>query len=235
MKLKMVETRNVLAIKELMQNIQNRSEQVPGLGLVYGCTGYGKTRAAVWYAVHNSSIYVRAKEIWTPAWMLRDISYELGVYAYSSTERCFLQLQKTIAERKKLIIIDQADYIEKKNKLLNTIMDLYDYTAVPFVLVGTEELAHRLARHNQFWRRTSQVAMMQPLGKEEVTQVAEELCGLEVQDGATQGILQVTNGSIGEYVVLLEEMEKGARQKGQAIIDKSIVELAAKRLMRRGA
>ena len=44
---------------KMMNNLQNRAEGVPGMGLVYGEPGLGKTQTINWWAFKNNAILVR--------------------------------------------------------------------------------------------------------------------------------------------------------------------------------
>ena len=48
MKKVFVKTNNVKRFITMMNNLQNRAEGVPGMGLVYGGPGLGKTQAIKW-------------------------------------------------------------------------------------------------------------------------------------------------------------------------------------------
>lgn len=50
MKKVFVKTNNVKRFITMMNNLQNRAEGVPGMGLVYGEPGLGKTQTINWWA-----------------------------------------------------------------------------------------------------------------------------------------------------------------------------------------
>lgn len=56
-----VKTRNVKNFIGLMNNLIDKSNEVPKMGLVYGDPGLGKTQTAVWWATRNDAVYVRAQ------------------------------------------------------------------------------------------------------------------------------------------------------------------------------
>ena len=53
MKKVFVKTNNVKRFITMMNNLLNRAEGVPGMGLVYGEPGLGKTQAIKWWAFKN--------------------------------------------------------------------------------------------------------------------------------------------------------------------------------------
>ena len=56
MKKVFVKTNNVKRFITMMNNLQNRAEGVPGMGLVYGEPGLGKTQTINWWAFKNNAI-----------------------------------------------------------------------------------------------------------------------------------------------------------------------------------
>ena len=52
-----VKAHNVKNILELMNNLIDKSNEIPKMELVYGNPGLGKTRVAVWWANRNDAIF----------------------------------------------------------------------------------------------------------------------------------------------------------------------------------
>ncbi len=48
MKHKIVEVKNMIKTEQLLDNLLNRSSIVPGIGLIHGPSGFGKTTAVEW-------------------------------------------------------------------------------------------------------------------------------------------------------------------------------------------
>ena len=49
-------TQNVKNFITMMNNLQNRADGVPGMALVYGEPGLGKTQAVLWWAAQNDAV-----------------------------------------------------------------------------------------------------------------------------------------------------------------------------------
>ena len=86
-------TRNVERFTEAMDRLQNRESNVPGMALIYGSPGLGKTKTALWWAVQNDGIFVRTKKLMTGHWLLEEICAELGESPMSRTADLFRQIQ----------------------------------------------------------------------------------------------------------------------------------------------
>ena len=66
MKKVFVKTNNVKRFVTMMNNLQNRAEGVPGMGLVYRDPGLGKTQAINWWALKNDALLIRCTQLMTP-------------------------------------------------------------------------------------------------------------------------------------------------------------------------
>ena len=72
-----VKTRNVKNFIGLMNNLIDKSNEVPKMGLVYGDPGLGKTQTAVWWATRNDAVYVRAQNKMTSRWLMEKLFLSL--------------------------------------------------------------------------------------------------------------------------------------------------------------
>ena len=83
MRKKFVKTNNVKKFITMMNNLQNRAEGVPGMGLVYGEPGLGKTYAITWWAMQNNAVFIRCTNNMSSRWLLEELVEELGEIPYS--------------------------------------------------------------------------------------------------------------------------------------------------------
>lgn len=89
MKKVFVKTNNVKRFITMMNNLQNRAEGVPGMALVYGEPGLGKTQTINWWAFKNNAILVRCTQLMSARWLLSEILEEMGeIYGYKISD-CF--------------------------------------------------------------------------------------------------------------------------------------------------
>src|SRR5574344_2673098 len=71
MKAKFIRTRNVKNFITTINNLHNRAAGVPGMALIYGEPGLGKTQSALWWAANNDASWVSAKQSMSVRWLLR--------------------------------------------------------------------------------------------------------------------------------------------------------------------
>lgn len=202
-------TKNIQELLTAMDMLTTRNLDIPGLGLVHGKAGYGKTKAVQWYATQFDCPYIRAKAIWTPKSMLQDICAELEMDPEKTTLNIFRQIQSELTERSRLIIIDEADYLTTNKKLLETLRDIHDITGSSFVLVGMGEIRNKLYKHRQFWSRISQVIEFEALSLEEISFIASKLADLSFDKPSTlEEFKKLTKGFFRDTCVGISHLER---------------------------
>lgn len=92
MKKVFVKTKNVKRLITMMNNLKNRDEGIPGMGLVYGEPGLGKTYAITWWALQNDEILIRSANLMSARWLLEEIVEELGEIPYNKFSDIFNQV-----------------------------------------------------------------------------------------------------------------------------------------------
>ena len=96
-----------------MTRIMVREDGVPGMGLLYGEPGLGKTKTSLWWAARNDGIFVRTKKLMTGRWLLEEIVAELGEAPAFRTADLFRQIRDQLLERPRAIFIDEIDYCRR--------------------------------------------------------------------------------------------------------------------------
>lgn len=199
-----------------------------GLAIIDGRTGTGKTMTMKWYHVNNRPcIYLRSHKNWSTLWMIEDLAAQVLGEAKKTLRANVRELIEELKRYPRLIIIDEADRILKKDNLLETIRDLHDFTNSPLALVsegrGREVVARKSAR---FWRRVSQVVEFGNLSVADVQVIGKELADLEIPKVQAEIIHQdAAAGVFGEVMVRLGKLEELVKANpGQGVSGK-VVEL----------
>jgi DNA transposition AAA+ family ATPase len=235
MKQKFIQTDNVRRLQEAAAALEKRQEGVPGLGLVCGNAGFGKTKSIQWHTLRSNSIYLRAKATWTTSWMLDCICRELKIFSMNRISNKFADLRNTIRALKCTIFIDEADYLVRDRKLLDTIRDLHDETNMPIVLVGMDEIQKKLMRHHQFWSRISQQVVYMPLTIKEIILLGSELCALTIKDASAEQLYINTSGNFRDIIVALSHLEKMATANKTVAITAGMVDMTVQAVLKRKA
>ena len=188
-----VKTRNVKNFIGLMNNLIDKSNEVPKMGLIYGDPGLGKTQTAVWWATNNDAVYVRAQNKMTCRWLLEKIVYELGESPSRKMADLIEQCITHLRLKPQVIIIDEVDYLINRHRIVETLRDLHDLTGVPIVLIGMQEAKTKLGKYRHLYDRISEIIEFKPFSKDDMDVIVEELSEIKITDEAKEIFFEKTN------------------------------------------
>ena len=205
-----VKTRNVKNFIGLMNNLIDKSNEVPKLGLIYGDPGLGKTQTAVWWATNNDAAYVRAQNKMTCRWLLEKIVYELGESPSRKMADLIEQCITHLRLKPQVIIIDEVDYLINRHRIVETLRDLHDLTGVPIVLIGMQEAKTKLGKYRHLYDRISEIIEFKPFSKDDLDVIVEELSEIKITDEAKEIFFEKTNRfrQVIKGISLLENLAK---------------------------
>ena len=186
-------TRNVEVFLGAMARIMNRQEGIPGMALIFGEPGLGKTKTALWWIAQNDGIFIRTKKLMTGRWLLEEIVAELGEQPAQRVSELFRQAQDQLLERPRPIFVDEADYLTHDVRVLETLRDLHDVTGVPVIFIGMDHADKKLARYKHLFDRFSEIVKFNPLDEKDIKMIAEQLCEVKLSDDAIQYIASQAN------------------------------------------
>lgn len=193
MRKEFVKTKNVKNFCSVLNNIQNRPDGVPGMALIYGEPGLGKTKTTIWWAVNNGAILISAKNSMSPRWLLEELVLELGETPMFKTSDLFNQAVRQLINLPRTIIVDEIDYLAANNMAIETLRDLHDRTAVPIVMVGMGLVDKKLSRYKHLYDRFSEILKFQPFDYEDVKMLINELSEVKLSEDAIALIFNNAN------------------------------------------
>jgi len=217
-----VETRNVREFMNTANALIRREAGTPGLGLVHGQRGRGKTRTAVWFQANNdATVLVRAKKIWQPGWMLEEIAVELGIVPKKRAKDLFEDVANALKESPHLILVDECNL--PCAACLETLRDLHDVTECPILLIGHEGIVRRLKRMAPLWDRLLYVTEFKAIGMEDLENFAASCLDRGVEADALSKALAETGGNFRKCVIALKSAEDRAKVGNKKIITADLV------------
>jgi DNA transposition AAA+ family ATPase len=186
-------TSNVNNFVSAMTRLTNRQEGIPGMALVFGEPGLGKTRTALWWCAQNDGVFIRTKKLMSGRWLLEEVVAELGEAPMRRTSDLFRQAVDQLLERPRTIFVDEADYLAYDARVIETLRDLHDTTGTPIVLIGMDMADKKLMRYKHLYDRFSEVVRFNPLTIEDVKAIAEQMCEVKLSQDAIQYIHSQAN------------------------------------------
>lgn len=218
MKKVFVKTQNVKNLINLMNNIQNRPEKVPGMALVYGEPGLGKTQAIQWWVAQNDAVYIRGTNLMSGRWLIQEIVEELGEIPYFYSIDLFKQCVRILIEKQIPIVVDEVDYLAASAKTIETIRDLHDKTDVPIILVGMAMADKKLMRYKHLYDRISEIINFKPFSYRDVKEIITQLSEVEMTECAMRLIYSKSN-RFRQIVRIINKAEQIATANGLSVLD----------------
>jgi len=215
-------TQNVKNFINMMNNLIKRAEGVPGMALVYGDPGLGKTQAVLWWATQNDAIVVRCTNIMTARWLLEEIVEELGEVPFYRCSDLFKQCVYLLKNCNKVIIIDEIDYLITSSNVVEILRDLHDKTFVPIVLVGMGKADKKLLRYRHFYDRLSEKLKFEQFNIKDLTEICNQLSEVELTDCAIKYIFDHTK-RFRQIVKIINKYESIAKDNGLSVLDETSV------------
>jgi len=213
----------------LVTSLRERKRGIPGLALVYGDPGLGKTRWGVWLADKTNAVFVRALATSTLRSFLEDLVFELGIEPVFRTSELYRQARKALAENPRLIIVDEIDRLAANGMAIEMLRDLSDEGDTPILMIGMDAAERKLARYRHlFYRMKAHIMRFLPLTEADVRSFTDQVCEVKLADSAISEIHKITGGRLGDIISEVYKAERIA-----AANDFSSIE--AKHLLRRAA
>lgn len=209
------QTSNLKRLLQAAHGLLYRSPSTPGIGLVSGPVGLGKTTAAKHICLLEAAVWVEALPDWTPVWMLGDLAVELGAERGWGTRINFERVIGALRERPRAIFIDEADRLVDRIRLAETLRAIHDQTQAPLVLIGMSKLPRVIQSLPQLSSRVAHWIEFGPCDLRDVRTLATTLCEIELADDLLQRLHEETGGSARAIRVALERIERLARRRGK--------------------
>ncbi len=214
MRHKIIPTRNVRSLQGAADRLLGRSTGEPGIGVVFGATGRGKTTAAAWLAGQTNAVFVRACRTWSPSWMLGSMMTELGAEPLGRLGHMVDFIVRELAAQQRPLIVDEVDYVAENSRLLDTLRDLHDMSAAPLILLGTEDFKRRVMHRPQLAGRVHQWLEFQPADFADARLFADGICKVIVENDLLAELHRWSGGSLRALTLGLARVEEWGRRRG---------------------
>jgi hypothetical protein len=219
-----IETHNVGALRRAMSVLTDTERGQPGIGVVQGEAGRGKTMAATeWHAV-NGGVFLRAMEGWTQHAFMQSLTWELTGDRPTGVERCRQRLMRQLGDTPQVIIVDEADRLQIGR--IEDLRDIHDMTGCPVLLIGEEGLYPRLHARRRIYSRVTQVVDFQPVSAEDCLLFAHQAAALHLTPEAAHRLAQIAGGSFRMVFGFLLRLEDYAKAQQCDDVDVKTLETA---------
>ncbi len=216
MRNRIAHVKNIQMLATAADALATRPAGTPGIGLVWGATGYGKSTATAWLSTQLNAVFVRAWPTWTPVSMLAALMEELGIKPLGRTAPMIRSIVQALSAESRPVFIDESDYLADKPILLETLRSLHDVSSSPLILIGMRDFQRRVMHRDQLAGRISHWVEFQAADLEDARTLTDEVCEIKVADDLVARLHKSSGGSMRGMVVGLSRIEQFARKKNIA-------------------
>jgi len=214
-----VPVKNISRLLTASSALLTRTLGTPGMGLIYGRSGYGKTTATAWFVNQCNGVYIRAFATWTATSMLKNILKELALEAKGRSADMVEQIVDNLKITGRPLFIDEFDYLVEDKRMTETLRDIHDMSSIPIILIGMSGVERKVQVRDQFVNRIAQWVEFKPADYADAGELCKQLCEVEVKDDLLRKLYQSSGGVIRLIVIGLDAIERKAKVLGKKSIN----------------
>ncbi len=207
--------KNVAICLDVAQRIIDQPNGVDRLGLFYGPSGYGKSKASQYVQNKKDAIYLEVFDFWTRRLFVESLLSELGVDRPRGTIASMMMdaLRLLRDDPDRLLIIDEADKIVDKG-FIELVRDIYKGAKIPVLLVGEELLPTKLAAYERCSNRVTAYGLANACDLDDARTLAHVYHPqLDIADDLLAHIVKETRGVASRIVTTLADVNQFARAR----------------------
>lgn len=204
-----------------LKGAMTRPIHLPGLVVMYGPSGLGKSTAASVAATQLHAYYVEVKSSWTKKAFYESILKEMGIVPAKTIYAMEGQVTGQLAASGRPLIVDEADYLVSKGSI-EVIRDIYEGSNAAILLIGEENLSSNLERWERIHNRVLEWVPAQYADIDDAKALRAMYCKkVEIADDLLEHVHSVSKGVARRICVNLERVEQGALAAGKRVMDKA--------------
>ena len=221
--MKIANINNLSLVSVAMERLINRQDGLPGLGVLYGPSGFGKTTATVAVANETRAYYVQLRSAWSKKTLLEKICFEMGLPPARTAAGCLDVICEQLAASQRPLILDEADYLVTHKGLVELVRDIYEGSQAPLMLVGEEMLPTKLKKFERFHGRVLAWVPAQPVDLADAEELAKVYApDLTFEKDALAYLVDLAHGSVRRVTVNLVNLLELANQQGLDTVTREI-------------
>ena len=197
----------------------HRPAHLPGIVVLYGPSGLGKSTAACIAMSQLRAYYVQAKSSWTRKAVYQSILKVMGIVPAKTVYEMEAQVTEQLAASGRPLIIDECDHLVAKGSI-EIVRDIYQGSNAPILLIGEEHLPHSLTRWERIHNRVLEWVPAQYADLDDARALRDLYCKrVSVADDLLEHIHSQSKGIARRICVNIERAEQAGLELGKKEID----------------
>jgi DNA transposition AAA+ family ATPase len=206
---------NLELVRTAAERLSSRTAGLPGMAVLYGPAGYGKTTAALAIANENRAYFVQMRSAWGRKALLEKILLEMGAKPHGTIPQMLDQVCEQLATSGRMLMIDEFDYCGRTDGLIELVRDIYEGSQATLLLLGEEMLPQKLKKWERFHSRILSWIPAQPVSLADAAELAPIYCpNIHVATDLLDHLVKLSGGSVRRVSVNLAAVYDAAAVEG---------------------
>jgi hypothetical protein len=204
-------TANLDLVAVAAEKLINRVDGLPGIGVMFGPAGRGKTIACSALANKTRGYYTQMRSAWSRKTLLEKILFEMGVKPTGTISQMLDAVCEQLAASGRPLIIDEFDFCMRSDSLIELVRDIYEGSQGTLLLVGEENIPVKLKRWERFHSRVMAWIPAMPVSMEDARKLAPIYCAdVKVAEDLMAMVVEMASGSVRRVCVNLTRIREEA-------------------------
>ena len=213
---------NLDLVSIAMSKLIHRQDSLPGLGVYYGPSGFGKTTTIVAVANQTRAYYVQMRSAWGKKALLEKIAFEMGLRPASTVAANLDLICEQMSTSQRPLILDEADHAASRPGMVELLRDIYEGSQAPLMLVGEEMLPNKLKKFERFHGRVLAWVPAQPVTMDDAMKLKTIYSpDIAIADDLMAYVVEIAHGSVRRLCINLVDIQDYAMLHGLDSINRA--------------
>lgn len=211
---------NVGLLATAVENVMNRPPELPGVAVMYGFSGLGKSLSAAYTANLHRAYYLQCRESFTRKAFVQAMLREMGITPMKTLNEMIDQVAEQLSRSGRPLIIDDVQYVIEKSAA-NIITDLYEASQGTLVLIGEEHVPTAMSKRlERLHNRVLEWVPAQEASLDDVQLLAEKSYpDIEIDADLLERVNTRVRGCLRRVAVNLYQIHSEALANGWSRVD----------------
>lgn len=209
---------NVGLLSAALDRARNRPAGLPGVVVMYGPSGLGKSVSACFSANQHRAYYVECRDAWRKKAFLQAVLREMAIIPGRTLSEMVDQVAEQLSRSGRPLLVDDAQYLLQKADG-NVLTDISNASQGTIVLIGEEKVSTLLAGLERLHNRVLEWVPAQAASLTDVRRLAaESYPNLAMTDDLLADLNKAVKGCLRRVAVNLYRVNSECTAQGVSTV-----------------
>ena len=203
---------NLHLVAVTLEKLLARVNGLPGIGVMFGPPGTGKTVACNTVATEMRGYYVQVRSAWNRKTLLAKILAEMSIEPEKTIPAMLDQVADQLRGSRRPLIIDEFNKCVRNGSMIELVRDIYEASHGTLLLVGDQRIPAKLRSWEAFDSRVMARIEAAPVSLDDARKLVPIYChgGVTIADDLLEHVVAKAAGSVRRVCVNLARIHEEA-------------------------